>query len=98
MSKCKMCGSCCSYLTIGSINSDSSYAEPDTVKFLEYHGVQIVDNPVVKGTKTLKVPVKCNNLLPNGKCGIYESRPDVCKNFPPGGVGIPECKANCVSD
>lgn len=91
MKKCLRCGSCCTYLTIGVINPDSRYEEPDVIKFLEYHGVTVIDNPIVPGTKTLHVPVKCLKLLPDGKCEIYETRPNVCRNFLPG--VIPECKA-----
>ncbi len=25
---------------------------------------------------------RCNNLLPSGDCGIYEIRPNMCRNFP----------------
>lgn len=26
---------------------------------------------------------RCTNLLPNGRCGDYENRPDLCKTFAP---------------
>lgn len=27
---------------------------------------------------------KCTQLLPNGRCGVYENRPELCRSFEPG--------------
>jgi Fe-S-cluster containining protein len=79
---------------MGTVDSESPYANDDVQRWLSYRGIMLVDHPVYENKKSLKIPLVCKHLLPDGKCGMYEDRPNVCKEFPPGGPGIPECPYN----
>ena len=44
----------------------------------------------------------CANVLPNGNCGIYERRPEMCRRFPFCGdrdaiCPFPDCEWDAVS-
>ena len=79
MSKCDKCpGACCRYIKIGV-----QPMTPDRERWARLHGV------VIEGDRWA-VPAACLELTPAGKCGIYEQRPEVCREFEAGGAG---CKA-----
>lgn len=39
----------------------------------------------IKGINTVGIKGNCPNLLPGGECGIYDVRPDACRNLEVGG-------------
>lgn len=42
--------------------------------------------------RTLGARYTCANLLPSGDCGIYDSRPSMCRRYPYGrGCDVPGC-------
>lgn len=52
-------------------------------------------HPIITGTNLNRVTgesvhplYSCTKLLPNGRCGIYETRPQLCRLFVPGSDGL----------
>ena len=74
-SPCDLCrGACCEGIILPvKVN------EPDVKRWLSYHGEDV-------GRGWL-FPCKCSKLK-NGKCKIYSTRPNVCREFD---VGSPGC-------
>jgi Fe-S-cluster containining protein len=73
---CELCrGACCEAFLI-NINISSDFN-----KWLSFHGEEM-------GKSRFLFELKCCNLK-NGKCDIYEDRPEMCKEF---GVGSEECQ------
>jgi len=73
MKKCKQCGDCCKNLILPL----TQYANDDVKKWLEYHGVEVIDkNPFTY----IKIPLKCSKLV-NNKCSIYDTRPETCREY-----------------
>lgn len=71
--KCK--GACCETWAIS--NSDPAVAEP-------VHGRMAVAS-AVDGLLFLKC--RCSHLTVEGRCGVYKTRPVLCRTFEPGGAG-----------
>lgn len=76
--ECLRCGSCCSYLLI---RSAAKYEGEDTIRWLAYHGIELLNlTPELAGT-VLKIPLKCMKLKPDGSCAVQDNKPDACKKF-----------------
>lgn len=75
---CALCrGACCE-----SFIAPVRYADEDSQRWLSYHG-EVTEQGIYLDCKCAK--------LKHGKCGIYESRPNVCRTFQ---VGSPNCIAS----
>jgi len=76
--KCGMCRSsiCCTYIT-QEIDAPRSMYDFDTWLWMLYH--QDVQFYKEEGKWHLKILNRCNNLQPDGRCGIYEVRPVICR-------------------
>jgi Fe-S-cluster containining protein len=55
---------------------------PDQRRWAEMRGLLTV---AADGGMSWRLPVACRNLTADGRCGIYETRPDVCREFEAGG-------------
>ena len=74
MSKCDKCGgACCRYVRI-----KVGAMMPDQERWANMRGTVDGDMWVIRA--------KCEHLTPAGKCGIYEWRPCVCREFDVGGA------------
>lgn len=74
MSKCDNCPApCCRYVKMGV-----QQMTPDQERWARLHGIVIEPDGWA-------IPRPCNALTLDGKCGIYESRPEVCREFAAGG-------------
>lgn len=99
MSLCSVCakpGSCCS--DFGLFASDGSLAatfwktswREDAADFLAERGLPYTPDRIASehvaddGEIYVAVGYRCAHLLPNGLCGIYATRPDICRTFTPG--------------
>ena len=72
---CSNCaGACCRYVKIFVGHNHSA----DHVRWMETRG-SLVDG-------FWHIRSECEHLTPCGKCGIYETRPEVCRDFEVGGV------------
>lgn len=84
--RCERCrGACCESLTL-TIHPSSL----DFQRFLELRSVPQRDGDAPLGTsfrRNFEVPCKA---LIDGRCSVYEFRPNVCELFTPGG---PECES-----
>lgn len=47
----------------------------------EIHGLFTDED---SGRRYVTYAYSCPELLPNGRCGIYENRPNVCRDYKPG--------------
>ncbi len=77
--KCDLCTSsiCCTYVT-QEIDKPTSILDFDTMLWQLYHeDVQFFK----EGSGWyLKILNACTNLLSDGRCGIYETRPMICRD------------------
>ena len=81
MSKSSLCdqcgGQCCRYVKVmvGEMTADQ-------LRWAEMRGDA---RPVRPGAWAWCLPVACPHLDAAGRCGIYETRPHVCRTFEVGG-------------
>jgi Fe-S-cluster containining protein len=77
---CLACTQCCHYVAI-EIDEPESREEFDNIRWYLYHpGIEIfVDH---EDTWNVLIHTTCENLLPDGKCNVYDTRPVICRNFP----------------
>lgn len=78
---CCACTGCCRYVST-VIDKPRSKVTIDQYKwFLLHKNVQIyIDN---EGDWNLLFITPCTKLQNDGTCGIYETRPDICKDYSP---------------
>jgi Fe-S-cluster containining protein len=69
---CSKCSKCCEAIYL-PYPEDSE----DIKRWIKYHDIEFVKNS--KGT-FIKIHNKCSKLK-DGKCSIYEDRPEICKIF-----------------
>lgn len=98
MSLCDRClapGECCKLMHLSNQAGDPSTEWVDggfdgIVKSLQLRGLPF--EPVVEigrwtdeesGREYANYLYRCTKLLPNGRCGIYEDRPDLCRRYEP---------------
>ena len=76
---CVNCAQCCKYIAI-EIDEPTTMREYDyMVWYLVHPGVSVFvdwDNDWF-----VKFDTRCQHLQPNGMCGIYETRPGICRDF-----------------
>jgi Fe-S-cluster containining protein len=66
---------------IGAPNADAR-------RWIELHASKT--HATLQAGRVLEFETRCSALTPAGRCGIYDSRPNVCRVYRPGGV---ECLA-----
>jgi uncharacterized protein len=79
--KCGQCGHCCSYVTV-HIDEPEDKEDWEAIRWYVIHDdvIVFVDN---EGDWLVEFKTKCSAIKNNGDCGIYENRPDVCRNHDP---------------
>ncbi len=76
---CPPCGKCCRYVAVG-IDEPSSVKRVSTALWMVYHkGVSIFESH--DGDWFMVVAADCENLQPNGFCGVYQNRPLICREY-----------------
>jgi uncharacterized protein len=76
---CEFCtGKCCRYLAL-PIEEPTTWEDFDDLRWYLAHGNISVF--VDGGTWYLTVFSTCNHLLPDNRCGIYEDRPRICRDY-----------------
>jgi len=76
-SLCDHCvAKCCRYLAL-PLDTPKKRKDFDTLRWFLLH--DRVSLFVEKGTWYLQVHNECRQLLPNNLCGIYETRPKICR-------------------
>ena len=79
-SKCRRCTSskCCTYFT-QAIDTPRSKQEFDHLLWqISHRGVQVYKD---KSGWYLLINTTCTHLQPNGQCGVYETRPQICREY-----------------
>lgn len=75
---CERCrGACCESFSLPAITILSPTA--DARRWIELHGTN-------RPGHMLHFECRCTALTAEGRCGIYETRPQVCRVFKAGGV------------
>ena len=98
---CLICGKCCMSMTFfgGEVDDESR----DEIQWMELHGLKI--DYVQKRSKTeyyFSIPQRCNALqgiktdagVANYVCGVYETRPQMCRDYDgrmDGPFGVKDC-------
>lgn len=76
---CEYCSAkCCQYFAL-PIDTPESREDYDHIRWYMYHGnVQIF---VDEGSWFLMVLNKCDNLMEDNRCGVYDIRPQICREY-----------------
>ncbi len=76
---CEHCsGLCCRYIAL-PIDEPDTKAEFDDVRWYLLHGGVSVF--VEDGDWYLNIETDCRHLLPDYSCGIYDTRPQICRDY-----------------
>lgn len=76
---CVKCHGCCMYVTV-PLDSPRSKSAKDIFRwYLLHQNVEIYIDHDRQWQILFKTP--CNQLLANGMCAIYETRPQICKDY-----------------
>jgi uncharacterized protein len=76
-SLCDHCvAKCCRYLAL-PLDTPKQRKDFDTFRWFLVHRMTSIF--VQKGTWYLQVHNECRHLLPDHRCGIYETRPQICR-------------------
>ena len=79
---CDMCpeADCCTELTI-EISAPLTLEDWEEVRWMVAHkNVMVAQQQDGSWVTVFKTP--CEKLLPGGKCGVYETRPLICQEYP----------------
>lgn len=76
---CEYCSAkCCQYFAL-PIDEPETREDFDHIRWYMYHGhVHIF---IDEGTWFLMVLNKCDNLLDDHRCGVYDIRPQICRDY-----------------
>jgi Fe-S-cluster containining protein len=82
ISSCEKCGAmCCKHVAL-EIDKPTTKMDFDHIRwYLLHEGVEIFIED--DGSWNLKFQSPCVKLRKNGQCGIYDSRPHICRGYPP---------------
>jgi Fe-S-cluster containining protein len=77
-SLCDHCvAKCCRYFAL-PLDTPTRRKDFDTFRWFLLH--ELTSIFVEKGTWYLQVHTECRHLLPDNRCGIYETRPQICRD------------------
>ena len=69
MINCGNCSKCCNDIILPL----AFEPDEDIKRWIEFHNIEVME-------KMIKIKNKCSKLE-NGKCSIYEQRPNNCRNY-----------------
>lgn len=76
---CAYCtGLCCRYFTV-ALDTPTNWNDFDNIRWYMMHGR--VSAYVDEGAWYLCVAADCRHLLPDNRCGVYEDRPQICRDY-----------------
>jgi Fe-S-cluster containining protein len=76
---CPPCGKCCRYVAV-EVDGPVSVRGVSTALWLVYHrSVSVYQSH--DGAWFALFPADCENLMPDGLCGVYETRPFLCREY-----------------
>ena len=68
-SRCDNCCKCCEDIIL----TLETHPSADIKRWIELHDIEVIENKV-------RIKNKCTKLV-DGKCSIYEDRPDNCRHY-----------------
>jgi len=72
---------CCRYIAL-PLEKPKTRRDFDDIRwYLMHEGIQVF---VEEGDWYIQFRTRCRNLQPDNRCGIYESRPKICREYKPG--------------
>jgi Fe-S-cluster containining protein len=79
---CEHCTAlCCRYVAV-PVEKPKTKRDFDDIRWYVMHeGVTVF---VEEGEWYAQFTTRCSNLLPDGRCGIYEQRPAICREYKAG--------------
>lgn len=82
MSFCERCGAkCCRYFCF-QIEQPKCFEEFENVRwFLLHKGISV---HIDEGLWYIAIASECREIAPDGKCGIYDQRPVICRKYDAG--------------
>lgn len=76
---CEYCtAKCCRYYAF-PIEEPTTWKEFDYIRWYLLHGTAAIF--VDEGTWYIMVLADCKHLLPDNRCGTYETRPQICRTY-----------------
>lgn len=93
---CHLCPAiCCNYFAL-QIDTPTSRKDFENLRWYLMH--QKVHVFVDAGKWYLQVWTPCQHLQPDNRCGIYETRPDICREYGTDTEGTVNCHATSESN
>jgi len=79
---CEHCmAACCRYIAL-PLDKPTTARDYDDIRwYLMHHGICVF---VEEGDWYVQFQTRCKNLGADNRCGIYESRPEICRDYEPG--------------
>lgn len=79
---CEHCpAACCRYVAL-PIDTPETFEDFDDIRwYLMHEGLSIF---VEEGVWHLQIQTRCKNLAADNLCGIYQTRPKICRDYEPG--------------
>ncbi|MBI5865855.1 MAG: YkgJ family cysteine cluster protein [Planctomycetes bacterium] len=76
---CEHCtGTCCRYIAL-PIETPTERADFDDIRWYLLH--ENISVFVEAGEWYINIPTNCRHLQPDFRCGIYETRPRICRSY-----------------
>ena len=95
LKECTECGKCCTYVSVGINPPNSVSNATDMLWYLYHQNVSLYRDG--DGEWSVVFETRCRNLRSDLLCAIYDSRPEICRDFdnttcevndPEGGLAI----------
>jgi len=79
---CEHCAAaCCRYLAI-PLDKPACARDYDDIRWYLMH--QNISVFIEEGDWYIQIQTRCKNLAADNRCGIYEARPSICREYEPG--------------
>ena len=75
---CLSCGLCCSYVAVDIDDPSTLKGATNILWYLYHEGVCIYAD---EGDWMVQFDTQCRHLQPDNRCGIYEHRPPICREY-----------------
>jgi Fe-S-cluster containining protein len=76
---CLTCALCCSYIAVEIDAPSSVKSATEILWHLYHHQVSVYRDS--DDEWVVQFETRCRHLLPDNKCGIYETRPHICREY-----------------
>jgi uncharacterized protein len=75
---CLSCSLCCHYVAVEIDGPETVRGATEMLWYLYHPGVSVY---VDEGEWMVQFETRCQHLLPDKRCGIYETRPPICRQY-----------------